>query len=120
MRMMVIAAAAVLFAGGGAYAEGNMSAPDAGGNTCLWTYNIVKTDVAPDERSITFHMKDGKTWVNTLKAQCRGLNLHGFSYVAHDNMEVCAKQGIRLEETGTICMLGQFAQGPTQTPAHQY
>jgi hypothetical protein len=120
MRMMAIAVGAVLLAAGGAYAEGYSSSPATGGNNCLWTYNIVKTDVAPDERSITFHMKDGSTWVNTLPAQCRGLRLHGFTYAARTDMEVCAKQGIKLIEIGTVCQLGPFAPGPTLDPAPQY
>ena len=119
MRLIAIAAAATMFASGAAYAA-DMSSPGDFKGTCLWNYNIVKTDVAPDERSITFHMKDGKTWVNTLPSQCRGLNLHGFSYVSRTSDEVCAGQGIRLVQSGTVCMLGQFAEGPTQSPAHQY
>jgi hypothetical protein len=122
MRMITMATAVVLLVAGAAQAQaGASSAPEASnGGTCLPTNYIVKTDVAPDEHSITFHMKDGKTWVNTLPVRCRGLNLHGFSYVGHTTLEVCGKQGIRLLQTGTVCMLGDFAPGPTLTPAPQY
>ncbi len=120
MRAIVIAAAIATFAIGSASANPALSSPAAEGNTCLPTYSIFKTNVAPDERSITFHMKDGKTWVNTLPAQCRGLNLHGFSYVSRTTNEVCAGQGIQLVNSGTVCALGQFAEAPEQKPKTQY
>jgi hypothetical protein len=120
MKIMTIATVIATLTTGAAYAA-EMSAPSSDSNgTCLWNYNIVKTDVAPDERSITFHMKDGKTWVNTLPAACHGLNLHGFSYVSRTSNEVCAGQGIQLVQSGTVCSLGQFEPGPTQQPAQQY
>lgn len=119
MKVMVIAAAIATLAAGAAFGAGMSAASDTNG-TCLWNYNIVKTDVARDERSITFHMKDGKTWVNTLPAACHGLNLHGFSYVSRTSNEVCAGQGIQLVQSGTVCSLGQFEPGPTQQPAQQY
>lgn len=121
MKTMAIAAAAAMLSLGTAYAGANIPPPpaDTNGNTCLPTYQIVRTQVAPDERSITFHMKNGATWVNTLPAQCRGLNLHGFTYTSRTINEVCARQGIRQVQTGTVCMLGEFAPGPGK-PSQQY
>lgn len=110
MRTMAIAVAVALLGAGAAYA--NPTSSGAGENLCLPTYNIKQTAVAPDERSITFRMKNGKAYVNTLPAQCRGLNLHGFSYTSRTTAEVCAGQGIQLLQTGTVCQLGQFAEVP--------
>ena len=119
MRTFVVAAAIATIAIGSAYAS-PASSPATAENTCLPTYYIIKTNVSPDERSITFHMKDGKTWVNTLPAQCRGLNLHGFSYVSRTTNEVCAGQGIKLVKSETVCELGQFSEAPQEKPATQY
>lgn len=110
MRVIAIAAAVTMLSIGSAYAG-----EQAGGeNTCLWNYNIKRTSVSSDERAITFYMKDGKSYVNTLPAQCRGLNLHGFTYVSRTSGEVCAGQGIRLVQSGTVCMLGQFQEAPAK------
>ncbi|HEX3808370.1 MAG TPA: hypothetical protein VHW02_01625 [Rhizomicrobium sp.] len=81
---------------------------DVGKNTCLWSYMVDHTSVAKNSRSIVFHMRDGKQVLNTLPASCNGLQFHGFSYVSRSD-EVCAGQGIRVIETGQVCMLGQFS-----------
>jgi hypothetical protein len=112
MRVMAIAAAVTMLSVGSAYA--------ASGNTCLPTFQIKQTVVSQDERSITFKMKDGKTYVNTLPAQCRGLNMHGFTYTSRTTTEVCAGQGIQLVQSGTVCSLGSFAEGPAQDGGTSY
>ncbi|MGQ0742726.1 MAG: hypothetical protein ACT4OG_10660 [Alphaproteobacteria bacterium] len=115
MRRIVLAVAVATVFAGSACAAGERA---AGGNVCLPTYDIKQTVVSPDERAITFHMKSGKTWINTLPAQCRGLNLHGFSYTSRTINEVCAGQGIQLVQTGTVCQLGQFAEAPPPASAN--
>ena len=113
MRVIAIAAAVSMLAAGSAYAAG-------GDTSCLPTFQIKQTVASQDERSITFKMKDGKTYVNTLPAQCRGLNLHGFIYTSRTTNEVCAGQGIQLVQTGTVCSLGTFAEGPAQDNGTSY
>ena len=111
MKIMMIAAAALALITATAYAGSPMSS--APGNSCLWAYQVDHTSVAPDTKSIVFHMKDGTTVTNTLPAACNGLAMHGFSYVSRSD-SVCVGQGIRVIESGQVCMLGAF--GPT-TPA---
>ena len=80
--------------------------------------NEIKSTNSPDSRTILFHMLDGKTWKNALMNDCNGLQFNGFSYLAQNN-EVCANmQSIRVNQNGTICMLGAFtAYEPPATPA---
>ncbi|MGH7490555.1 MAG: hypothetical protein ACREMY_33830, partial [bacterium] len=111
MRVMTIAAAMTILSLGSAHAAGA---------DCLPTTQIKQTVVSQDERSITFKMKNGKTYVNTLPAQCRGLNLHGFTYTSRTLAEVCAGQGITLVQSGTVCSLGSFAEEPAQDSGTSY
>ncbi len=86
-------------------------------NVCLYTYLIDRTDV-PDEGTIVFHMKDGKTWTNKLSGACPGLRFHGFSYIVRGNNEICGNlQSIRVLETGSVCALGPFVPSETQPSA---
>jgi hypothetical protein len=86
-------------------------------NVCLYTYLIDSTDT-PDESTIVFHMKDGKTWANKLPRRCPGLRFHGFSYVVRGNNEICGNlQSIRVLETGNVCLLGPFVPSETKPPA---
>lgn len=116
MKAIAIAAAIASLGVGVAYAGSPAVVPAnaPAANQCLSTFEIKRTEVASDERAITFYMKNGRTYVNTLPAQCRGLNLHGFSYVSRTTNEVCAGQGIKLVQSGTVCELGQFAEGAPQ------
>ncbi len=92
----------------------------ADGNSCIWAYQVDHTTVAPDTKSIVFHLRTGQDVVNTLPAACNGLALHGFAYVSRSD-SVCAGQGIRVIETGQVCMLGKFAppvQSHSGAPMH--
>jgi hypothetical protein len=63
--------------------------------------------VAP--QTVLFYMRDGKVWQNTLRAPCRGLDFHGFSFVTHYD-ELCSNAvSIQVMETGQVCQLGDFA-----------
>lgn len=108
MKIMMIAAAALALTTATAYA--GSPAVSAPGNSCLWAYQVDHTTVAPDTKSIVFHLRNGSTVTNTLPAACNGLALHGFSYVSRSD-QVCNGQGIRIIESGQVCMLGSF--GPT-------
>lgn len=79
------------------------------GNVCLKTIQIDRTEV-PNESTILFHMKDGKTWENKLRnGPCVGLRFNGFVYVATPPDQICGNlQTIRAIQTGSVCMLGSF------------
>jgi|GEM_PF-487384 len=79
------------------------------GNVCLKTIQIDRTEV-PNESTILFHMKDGKTWENKLRGgPCVGLRFNGFVYVATPPDQICGNlQTIRAIQTGSVCMLGDF------------
>jgi hypothetical protein len=86
-------------------------------NVCLYTYLIDNTET-PDESTIVFHMKDGKSWTNKLPRRCPGLRFHGFSYVVRGNNEICGNlQSIRVLQTGNVCLLGPFTPSETKPPA---
>jgi hypothetical protein len=79
--------------------------------TCLQTRMIDHTSVQ-DSRTVLFHMKDGKTWRNTLTAACPSLRFHGFAVNLHRD-EICSRgQSISVLETHEVCMLGQFSPEP--------
>ncbi|HTO40167.1 MAG TPA: hypothetical protein VL026_04265 [Rhizomicrobium sp.] len=79
------------------------------GNVCLKTIQIDRTEV-PNESTILFHMKDGKTWENKLRGgPCVGLRFNGFVYVSTPPNQICGNlQTIRAIQTGSVCMLGPF------------
>jgi hypothetical protein len=107
MKLFVCGGAIALFALAAAMPSVAKAAEEAG-TTCLKTYLIDHTDVR-NERTIVFHMKGGKTWVNTLATRCPGLRFNGFEYVVRGPAEVCSnRQAIRVLKTGSVCMLGTF------------
>jgi len=68
-----------------------------------------------DPQTVLFYMRDGKIWKNTLRGPCRGLELHGFSFVTHYD-EVCSNAAaIQVIQTGEVCQLGYFT--PYTAPA---
>jgi hypothetical protein len=61
-----------------------------------------------DARTVLFFMRGGKIWKNTLHSPCRGLLLHGFSFLTRQD-EICSNaQAIQVVETGEVCQLGEF------------
>ena len=105
----------VLAAPGLARAEDSTKASDPACVNVAW---IDHTEV-PDDSTILFHLKGGKTLKNTLISRCVGLRLasRGFTYVAR-NDEVCGNlQSIRVNDTGEVCLLGPFS--PYVAPARQ-
>jgi hypothetical protein len=76
-------------------------------SVCLSVRDIQRTET-PDDRTILFHMRDGKVWRNTLKTACPMLKVSSFTEVL-SNDQVCANQQfIRVTLTGDQCVLGDF------------
>ena len=96
---------------------GNVTALGAETNSahkpvCIKAYNIDHT-LIPDRQTIIFHMRDGKVWKNALTAPCFGLkiNTSGFSYSPTNpgTDEICSNlQTIHINDTGEVCLLGEF------------
>jgi hypothetical protein len=76
---------------------------------CINVVMIDHTQVL-DDSNILFFLKGGRTVKNVLADRCFGLRMatRGFTYVAR-NDEVCGNlQTIRVNDTGSVCMLGPF------------
>jgi hypothetical protein len=115
MKPVLLGAIVAPLAIGAAWAQGIAPATPAPQTICLDTYRIDHTDV-PDESTIVFHMRGGKTWVNKLPVRCSGLRFHGFSYVVRGPNEICGNlQSIRVLETGNYCLLGPFTPAPEES-----
>ncbi|HEY1962625.1 MAG TPA: hypothetical protein VGG69_09415 [Rhizomicrobium sp.] len=73
----------------------------------------------PDDQTIVYHLRNGRVWKNTLKATCPQLHFeHAFSEVVRAS-QVCANhQMIRVQNTGSICALGDFTLVSGPPPAH--
>ncbi len=87
-------------------------ADDAHKSICIASYQIDHTEI-PDDNTIIFHMRDHKVWKNTLIDRCVGLkiNSRGFTYSPTNpgTDEICSNlQMIRVNDTGQICLLGEF------------
>ena len=89
-------------------------AETAGNGVCLPTAQIDHTEIV-NESAIVFFMKDGKTYMNSMRIPCPSLKMEdGFAYTA-DVAEVCSNsQTIRVLRSGNFCELGQFT--PFQPP----
>jgi len=76
-------------------------------NVCLFSRNIQRTEVVND-RTILFHMRDGKVWRNTLRRVCPLLTTSPYTQNLHTD-QVCANQQfIHVTRTGDTCALGDF------------
>ncbi len=85
------------------------------GNVCLRTNDIRNTTV-PDDKTILFHMNDGKVWKNELLGRCVGLKYNGFVYEATPPNQICGNlQTIRVIQTGSVCMMGAFVRHEGKT-----
>ena len=75
---------------------------------CLNVRDIQRTET-PDDRTIIFHMRDGKVWSNRLKAVCPMLTVSPYTQVLRSGDLVCSNQQfIHLTLTGDDCVLGEF------------
>jgi len=95
----------LLLSVGPAVAQG--PAPTAG-RVCLQLREVQRTET-PDDRTILFHMRDGKTWRNTLKQNCPMLRTSPWAQVLQNGEMVCSNQQfIHVLQTGNTCTLGEF------------
>ncbi len=93
-------------------AEAQPAAPPA--KVCLNVSDIQRSEI-PDDRTIIFHMRDGKVWRNTLKTVCPMLKISPFTQVLRSGDLMCAnQQTIHVAMTGNSCMLGEFSQVTAQ------
>ncbi|MSP95471.1 MAG: hypothetical protein EXR00_09395 [Alphaproteobacteria bacterium] len=84
------------------------NAQSAAPPTCLNVSNIQRSET-PDDRTIIFHMRDGKVWRNRLKTVCPMLRTSPFTQVLRSGDLMCAnQQTIQVTQTGSTCMLGDF------------
>jgi len=109
MKALALAGALVL---GGSMAVQASDIPPPGGNVCLRTMNIRNTST-PDDKTIIFHMSDGKVWRNDLRGHCMGLSFNGFTYDVSPPDEICGNlQIIHVLRTHAACSLGPFTEVP--------
>lgn len=81
-------------------------------SVCLNVRNIQRTEVQ-DDRTILFHMRDGKVWMNKLRQVCPMLKTSPWTQVLHSGDQVCANQQfIHVIQTGNMCSLGDFTSAP--------
>jgi hypothetical protein len=99
-----LAGAALVLASSAGIAQAPAPAP---ATVCLNMRNIERTEVQ-DDRTILFHMRDGKVWVNRLRRVCPMLKTSPWTQVLHSD-QVCANQQfIHVTRTGDTCALGDF------------
>lgn len=104
-RIATLAAAALLLASSATFAaEATASAP---ANVCLSVRNIQRTEVQ-DDRTILFHMRDGKIWQNRLRRVCPMLKTSPYTQVLHSDQVCSNQQFIHVTQTGDTCSLGDF------------
>jgi hypothetical protein len=82
--------------------------PPNPGRVCLNIREVQRTET-PDDRTIVFHMRDGKIWRNTLRQNCPMLRTSPYTQVLHSGDLVCSNQQfIHIAQTGDTCALGEF------------
>lgn len=122
MKTIVIGALLAALAAVPAMAQPEASAPKPN-NVCLWTYLIDHTTIKDKGKAIVFHMRNGKDWINTLKAPCPALQFNGFAYVTR-NGQICSNmETIMVLRTHQVCMLGNFepyTPAPRKKPGDQH
>jgi opacity protein-like surface antigen len=83
---------------------------------CLRTTDIQNT-TTPNDKTILFHMNNGKVWRSDLRGGCSGLTFNGFRYDLTPPNEICGNQQIiHVLRTHAVCALGAFTEVP-KTPA---
>jgi hypothetical protein len=103
MRIAAIAGLGALVCATAAWAQPEYM---MNGNLCLKSYQIDDTRT-PDDRTIVFHMKDGKRFMTELKQNCPELAINGFTYLPTPPDEVCGNlQIIKSNNGGSVCMMG--------------
>jgi hypothetical protein len=80
---------------------------------CLNVTQIQRTEV-PDDRTIIFHMRDGKVWRNALRTVCPMLKISPYSQILNGDLVCSNQQFIHVLMTGNDCVLGDFSPMPAQ------
>ena len=111
MNLLPAFAGAALVLAASAPAE--VSAPPASSSLCINVRNIQRTEVQ-DDRTILFHMRDGKVWQNRLRQICPMLTTSPWTQVLHNDQVCSNQQFIRVIRTGDTCSLGDFTQVDAQ------
>jgi opacity protein-like surface antigen len=84
---------------------------------CLRTMDIRDT-TTPNDKTIIFHMNNGKVWHNDLRGTCSGLTFNGFRYDVTPPDEICGNQQIiHVLRTHAVCALGPFSAEPPKSAA---
>lgn len=113
MKTLLVAAAFALGATSMAQAGGT---PASTGSICLRTLDISST-TTPNDKTILFHMRDGKVYRNDLRGTCSGISFHGFAYDVTPPDRICGNlQIIRVLKTHSVCSLGPFTEVPKAAP----
>ena len=100
-----LAGAALMLASSAAV---GVQAPDSSPpSVCLNVRNIQRTEVQ-DDRTILFHMRDGKVWQNKLRRVCPMLKTSPYTQVLHNDQVCSNQQFIHVAQTGDTCTLGDF------------
>jgi len=106
MKVFASLAAAMLLLASSAAVGGDAPAPSSA-TVCLNVRNIQRTEVQ-DDRTILFHMRDGKVWQNRLRQLCPMLKTSPYTQILHDDMVCSNQQFIHVTQTGNTCSLGDF------------
>jgi hypothetical protein len=110
-RIASFAAAALLFAPSAATQI--QAAEASSGKVCLNASQIQRTEV-PDDRTIIFHMRDGKVWRNSLKTVCPMLKVSPYTQKLTGDLVCSNQQFIHVTLTGNDCVLGDFSPLPSE------
>jgi hypothetical protein len=101
----------------GAAIAATEAAPDHPRPICFSPREIDSTKPISD-REIVFKMRNGKMWLNTLKANCPGLKFEdGFSWNIRGDTVCENLQAITVLRRGNSCLLGAFT--PYTPPSDQ-
>ncbi|HEY8949620.1 MAG TPA: hypothetical protein VIM56_12105 [Rhizomicrobium sp.] len=113
MKTLLIAAAMAAGITSMAQAQDTAPAPK-----CLRTIDIQNT-TTPDDKTILFHMNNGKVYRSDLRNTCNGLRFNGFAYDVTPPNEICGNlQIIHVLRTHAVCSLGAFTEVPKTPPAN--
>jgi hypothetical protein len=80
---------------------------------CLNASEIQRTEV-PDDRTIIFHMRDGKVWRNSLRTVCPMLKVSPYTQKLNGDLVCSNQQFIHVTLTGDDCVLGDFSPLPPE------
>ena len=108
MKHLAPAGVAVVILAGGISADAAAAGSDAAPRICINLHDIQSTQT-PNDRTIIFHMRDGKVWQNRLRTVCPMLSVSPWTEIIHGPDVVCSnEQFIHVTQTGNDCVLGDF------------